>query len=383
MSINVLDEQRHALNDSANQRIPMLGPGVRQFDVMPVEQLSDELQQDWETVRGQNAAFRSPFFSHEYVLRVARRVPGIELAVLRVDGRNAGFLPFQRVGRSGARPAGAGVNDAHGFIIDAAVEVDWGEALRAIGLAQFAFHAAPVGMPGLEPYETGRVNSFLADLTVDPEGYEHFLRSRNSTIDRQGQKTRRLIKDVGPLRFEFDCRDPLLLEQLIQLKRSQYQRTHTYDILSQSWIRGLFHDLHSETSGKMRGLLSVLWAGRTPVALHFGMIEGDLLHYWFPVYDPQYNFGSPGTQLFLEVAKTAAAQGVKAIDMGYGEQAYKHKLTNVISQSSYGLVTNSRWRRTLFQTRQRLRLATKEFGLRKRLKPIARRLLPHLGQSEY
>ncbi len=49
------------------------------------------------------------------------------------------------------------------------------------------------------------------------------------------------------------------------------------------------------------------------------MIEGDLIHYWFPVYDTTYSYGSPGTILFLEIAKQAVDHGVKSIDFGYGE----------------------------------------------------------------
>jgi len=310
-------------------------------------------------------------------------VPNVEVAVGHHAGQLKAILPYQRCANGVARPVGLGINDAHGVLLCSGVEFQFNELLRACQLRRFTFHSSPVDAPSVNEFEAGRTRSFLADLTVDPQGYEHFLRSHNSTIDRQGQKTRKLARQVGPIRFEFDCRDPAMIGRLLELKRSQYRRTYTFDIFSVSWLRKLLYQLHADNSTQPRGILSVLCAGEQPVALHFGMLEGDLIHYWFPVYDPAYSFGSPGTELFLQVAREAANRGVTAIDMGYGEQAYKEKLTNVISEMSYGVMDPSLWRRAVYNGRAALRSKFRDFKMKDRIKPLARKLMPGIGRRGY
>ncbi|MCC6509415.1 MAG: GNAT family N-acetyltransferase [Pirellulaceae bacterium] len=351
--------------------------------VHAINECEDGLRQQWEEIRSSHSCYRSPFFSYDFIHAVSQVGPPVEVAIARCGGKILALLPFVRRRRSDALPVGAGVNDAHGLLASPEYPFSFSQFLAKCKLRSFAFHAAPPDSPDIERYEMGRGRSFLADLTVDPLGYEHFLRQHSSTIDRQGQKSRRLAREVGPLRLEYDCRDPALIDYLIQLKGAQYQRTHTFDILAVSWIKQLLQKLHTYQEPNVRGLLSVFYAGEKPVALHYGLLEGDWLHYWFPVYDEQYSYGSPGTQMFLDIAREATARGVRAIDMGYSEQAYKYKLTNVITEMSYGLVDPSPWRRHLHRRRLRLRQQLKGFWFKDQIKPLVRRILPNLGRDRY
>lgn len=352
-------------------------------ETIPMAECTEPVRAAWERMRKANACYRSPFFSYDFIEAVSQVCPQVELAVARYDQKILAILPFVRKRRLDASPVGAGVNDAHGLLADSEYPFSFVQFLNKCGLRSFAFHAAPPDSPGIERYEMGRGRSFLADLTVDPQGYEHYLRKTSSTIDRQGQKSRRLAREVGPLRLEYDCKREDLIDYLIRLKGLQYQRTHTFDILAVEWIRKLLLKLHSYEEPRIRGLLSVLFAGEHPVALHYGMLDGDLLHYWFPVYDERYAYGSPGTQMFLDIAKEAAARGVRAIDMGYSEQAYKYKLTNVITEMSYGLVDPSPWRRHLHRRRLNLRQQLKGLWFKDAIKPIVRRIMPNLGGNRY
>jgi CelD/BcsL family acetyltransferase involved in cellulose biosynthesis len=337
----------------------------------------------WEKIRASNPCYRSPFFGYDFIDAVSRVCPQVELAVARQGERILAVLPFVRKRRLDALPVGAGVNDAHGLLADAEYPFSFTQFLNKCGLRSFAFHASPPDAPGVDRYEMGRTRSFLADLTVDPQGYEHYLRKTSSTIDRQGQKSRRLAREVGQLRLDYDCRDSQLIDYLIELKGLQYQRTHTFNILSVDWIRKLLIQLHAFEHPRVRGLLSVLFAGDVPVALHYGLLDGDLLHYWFPVYDERYAYGSPGTQMFLDIARQAAAGGVRAIDMGYGEQAYKYKLTNVITEMSYGLTDPSPLRRHLHRQRLNVRQQLKGLWFKNAIKPIVRKIMPNFGGNRY
>ncbi len=352
-------------------------------ETIALSQCTEHIRAAWSQLRNSQSCYRSPFFSYEFIAAAGQVGPQVEVAIARHDQKILAILPFVRKRRGDVGPVGAGVNDAHGLLADSDYPYSFTQFLNKCGLRSFAFHAAPPDSPGIDRYEMGRGRSFLADLTVDPLGYEHYLRKASSTIDRQGQKSRRLAREVGPLRLVYDCRDPELIDYLIKLKGLQYQRTHTFNILAVEWIRKLLFKLHEFEDPNIRGLLSVFYAGEQPVALHYGLLDGDWLHYWFPVYDERYAYGSPGTQMFLDIAKEAAARGVRAIDMGYSEQAYKYKLTNVITEMSYGLVDPSPWRRHLHRRRLNLRQQLKGLWFKDAIKPIVRKILPNLGGNRY
>ncbi len=334
-------------------------------------------------MRAARPCYRSPFFGYDFIEACGRVCPNIQVAMAHDGDQLVALLPFVKRNHRDAGPVGAGINDAHGLLCRSDGEIDLCDFLHRCQLRGYAFHASPIDAPDVQRFEIGRTRSFLADLTVDPLGYEHYLRETSSTIDRQGQKTRRLARQVGPLRLEFDCRDTRLIDYLIQLKGAQYQRTHTFEILAVGWIKQLLYRLHEHEDPRVRGLLSVLFAGDEPVALHYGLLDGDLLHYWFPVYNDQYAYGSPGTQMFLDIAKEATARGVRAIDMGYGEQAYKYKLTNVITEMSYGLADPSLLRRRLHRSYLAWRQQLKGLWFKDHIKPYVRKFMPNLGSKQY
>lgn len=353
------------------------------YALLEADSLSNSLQNDWIEIRASDPAFRSPFFNLEFTLAVARCTGNVKIATAFRGSRGIAFLPIQLNAAGGARPAGLGINDAHGLLVRKSESVTTLQLLAACGVNNYAFHSAPPSLPDSQQFEIGRTRSFLADLTVDPLGYEHYLRTNSTTIDRQGQKTRRLIREYGPLKFEFDSPSSAMLDLLVAWKSDQYRRTHTYDILGVEWIQHLLRDLHQQNRDGLHGVLNILSAGDTPVAMHYGMLEGDLLHYWFPVFDPQYAFGSPGTQLFVEVARYCETHGVRHIDMGYGEQQYKYKLTNVITETSLGLVDASPLRRGWFRQSHALRARLKNLRIRSSVKPLVRKVFPGFGGGTY
>ena len=85
----------------------------------------------------------------------------------------------------------------------------------------------------------------------------------------------------------------------------------------------LLQDLSRTTEPGFKGILSALYFDDRLVAVHFGMMTGQVLHWWFPAYDPSLRKYSPGLILLLETARTAAQQGIERIDLGKGEERYK------------------------------------------------------------
>jgi CelD/BcsL family acetyltransferase involved in cellulose biosynthesis len=119
------------------------------------------------------------------------------------------------------------------------------------------------------------------------------------------------------------------------------------------------------------------------VASHIGFREGSLLHYWFPAYDTRYSKYSPGTALFIELVRCASEHGIEAIDMGFGEQPYKRKQTDVQSDVAFGYASDSGLRRTMYRAGLVRQQFVKSLPMKETLKYVLRRLHPRAGISDF
>jgi CelD/BcsL family acetyltransferase involved in cellulose biosynthesis len=164
----------------------------------------------------------------------------------------------------------------------------------------------------------------VVDLKPDPSGYAQWLRGAypghaKTTL----KKERRLGRDVGEVRFEFDERDPRMLRRLMQWKSAQYRRTGRMDRFARPWIVDLVNHLFDVREEHFTGVLSVLYAGDRPVAAHFGPRSRTVLAAWFTAYDPELHRYSPGLMMHLRTAEAAARNGVTLMDLGRGDKEYK------------------------------------------------------------
>ena len=72
-------------------------------------------------------------------------------------------------------------------------------------------------------------------------------------------------------------------------------------------------------------MLSAMYVDDQLLAVHFGMRTKDVLHWWFPAYDPQYHRYSVGLLLLLHMARSTEL-GFKYIDLGKGPEPYKQSM---------------------------------------------------------
>ncbi|MBX3416620.1 MAG: GNAT family N-acetyltransferase [Pirellulaceae bacterium] len=338
-----------------------------------------ELLQAWNSLRKSNDALFSPYFSPRFAEQVLATGAVVEVGIVYRNENVVAILPFERRGAIGV-PVGRGLNDAHGPISEPNQEIPWSDLLAKCRIRRYDFHAAPAGI--LDQFAANNVPTFVADLSAYPAGYVHHLQKSSYTISRQPQKTRRLVRQLGPLRMEFDSRDPALLDAVLAWKSSQYQRTKILDIFSLPSIRRLMHLLLNETD-EPRGQLSVLFAGTTPVAGHFGLREKTLLHYWFPAYDIRYSSMSPGTQLFLSIADAAQESGVDTIDFGYGFQSYKETLCDQQATMVAGTIATNSWDRYRYQMSQSVRRSVKRIYFKEQIKTLARAVMPQFDRRDF
>lgn len=347
----------------------------------PGELSADDVQR-WERIRGGRPEFSGPFFAHRFTESVQASRGDVEVAVVRSGDDAIGFLPFHRIGQV-AVPVGRFFNDAHNLIAPVETAVQWPWLLQQCGVKAFDVHALVGHSPEVsKDYGLGTINAFSSDLGDDSVDYLRRLGKAHKTIGRQPQKTRKMSREIGEVRMEFDCRDTALVAKAIQWKREQYRRTHILDLFTPDWTMNLVNDLHDRDDAGLRGILSVLWAGDVPVAAHYGMIENNLLHYWFPSYDPSYSRYSPGTALFRQIVEEGTANGINFIDMGYGEQPYKRKQTDVTTSVGFGSVTGSRWHRTIRGAEASAISAIKRMPMKEPIKRIWRKLSPNHGISK-
>ncbi|TWU01907.1 GNAT family N-acetyltransferase [Neorhodopirellula pilleata] len=379
-----------------------------QIRVFPFAGLSPAMLQRWESVRRDSLAESSghrdhPFFSPRFASAVQAARGDVLVAVAfsgpvsdacSSDAADAiGFLPFHRIGRIGL-PVGRFLNDAQNVIGLASERIDWSQWMRACDVAAFELHAIiQAEASWISDYRLQEVKAFRADFEGDSPAFLRRLEREHRTIGKQGQKTRKLEREFGPLRLEIDCRCPDVLEQAITWKRAQYQRTHILDLFLPDWTRRLIQVLHepgmlagtqscdsmSFADESLRGLLSVLRAGDHVVAAHIGMIERGQLHYWFPTYDPAFSRCSPGTALFTEIVRAATLHGIDGIDMGYGEQPYKQKQTGTTSRVAFGIITDSKWQRVNYRFKQQAVACLKRMPMKEFFKKGWRTIHPTAG----
>jgi CelD/BcsL family acetyltransferase involved in cellulose biosynthesis len=354
-------------------------------DIIDADQLCGALADRWSYIRHQNPRLASPYFSLDFVKAVARVRNDVEIAVVRRGENIEGFVPFQRSRPHIAEPIGGRLNDVHGVIVsDDSRQFELIQrVMQSCGLTAFGFHAIATNDPNLEQYAFREVGSYFIDLRQGWQTYQQWAMEHSSTVARQPQKTRSLQRRFGPIRLEFDCRRSDVLEKLIELKRAKYQRANTFDILSVQWASDLLRELHGVEQPGFEGVLSALYAGDELVAVHFGMMTDQILHYWFPVYDPVFSKYSPGTELILRVAEESSRRGIEKVDLGYGDDAYKFRFCNARENLICGQVTFNRFAFAIAKRRFEIRQRLKGIPLKPLAKSILRGVFPGFGQWNF
>jgi CelD/BcsL family acetyltransferase involved in cellulose biosynthesis len=175
-----------------------------------------------------------------------------------------------------------------------------------------------------------RYSSPVIDLR---DGYPAFLEARNRAskhlVPTVQRKRRKLEREVGPVRFEFDSSDPAARRAVMRWKSQQYAELGEWDRFADPAIADLLERLHGTRAPGCTGTLSVLYAGDQIAAAHFGLRSQHVLCSWFPTYNPDLARYSPGMLLHFLMAEGATKLGVTAFDLGAGEHGrYKSELAS-------------------------------------------------------
>lgn len=294
----------------------------------------------WHSLQARTDALASPFLSPEFTVAVGRLRPDARVAVLNDGPATIGFFPFERRKLGVGVPIAAGLTDCQGLVYAPGADWDPRMLLRACGISVWQFDHLAAGQKPFLPYQVAILPSPVIDLANGFDAYCADLRSSSPRFGKDvARKTRKLARDAGEVRLVADSRDVGALHSLMAWKSDQYRRTGRADRFARPWIVALLESLLDTRSDNFSGLLSVLYAGDSPVAAHFGVRSQRVLAYWFPSYDTSYAAYSPGLIHNLRIVEAAAAAGIELIDLGKGTKRYKETMKNRDIFVAEGLVT--------------------------------------------
>ena len=236
-----------------------------------------------------------------------------------------------------------------------------------------------------QPFEQHHDVVYDASVIDLSGGYDAYVGRRRAEGSHVFAKTdgqaRRLEKDLGPIVFEAESLDTAALEQLIEWKSDQYRRSDLLDQFAVPWSVELLKRTLADRGPEFAGTLSVLRAGGSLAAAAFGLRSRSCWHYWYPAYSRTLSAYSPGMILLLRMIEDQAGRGIREVDLGRGEEAYKYRLRTgvvgiaegrvVVSPSLAGAV----W---LGTTARRL---TRETSLARPLRHVRWQLQQRFGSS--
>jgi len=295
--------------------------------VRPGELGASELDR-WRQLQQAQPRLQSPFLAPEFTLAVGRSRRTARVAVFEDGRRIVGFFPYDVRRRVVGVPIGHGISDCQGVIHQPGLGWDPVQLLRACKIQVWEFDHLLADQAPFQPYQTMRTGSPIMDLA---KGYQNYVddRMRSGDVVRQTlRKQRRMVRDLGDERFEWEDRSQEALTVLRRWKSAQYRRTQQYDRFHTPWIAAVLEDLlHSPAAG-CRAVVSMLYAGDRPVAGHLGLRSRSVLAYWFPSYERELSTYSAGMLLCLRLAEAGAADGIEHIDLGKSAALYKDRLRN-------------------------------------------------------
>lgn len=299
-----------------------------------------DMQRQSSAVASGAAGLRNPFLSPEFTQAVGHHRADARVAVLTDGGTLSGFLPFEKHRGGMGLPIGAGLTDCQGLVHVPGFEWDPQELLRGCGLSVFAFDHLTAEQQPFRPYLAATAPSPVIDLADGWAAYQAKLKVRSASFLRSvGRKSRKMEREVGPLRMVTASQDRAALQALMAWKSDQYRRTGRSDRFAHPWIVGLIEELFQTTGSHFCGLFSVLYAGDVPVAAHLGVRSGPVVAHWFPAYDTRFAQYSPGLIEHVRMVEAAAAIGAELIDLGKGAKRYKEELKSSDIYVGEGAVT--------------------------------------------
>ena len=293
-------------------------------DVIPINELSEDMKQDWVRIQMSNPSFRSPFFYPELFISVAKYCPDIYVALLINENRLAGFLPFQKDKQLNAAQSILLCN-YEGIISlpDQYWDIDF--ILRKMGLNSWNFKTIvnfEKIKSKLNNFQT--FNSSLVDLNCGLDEYWTYIKSKKIGLKTLITNRRELENKIGPIRFVPYCNELKLLHQLLQWKITRHDSSVEWVNL----ITKILEDIYNLNDPLFKGILSALYAGDELLAVQYTFRYKNNLGGVLKAFNPNFTKYSVGKLLLQEVINNHEKLEYNIFDLGPGVFQYKQDFSN-------------------------------------------------------
>ena len=290
----------------------------------------------WSQIQRAEPSLASPYFRPEFTEAVAAVRSDVEVAVLRIGKRPLGFLPFQRSRPNVGHPVGGNLSDFHGLIAPSNVSCDPLELLRACNLNAWHFDHLLSEQRLFSTFVCCEADSPFIDLSDGIDAYLARRKHGSHIMSEYGQKSRKLAREIGPIRFESHVAERAILSTLFAWKSDHIRRKRVPNVFDYSWVRNLITKICEYNTPNFSAVMSVIYAGDEVAAIDFGMRSGSVLHSWFPTYNTELARYSPGLLCWIETMKAAGSLGIRRIDFGKGSEPFKYRLMSGVTKVAEG-----------------------------------------------
>ncbi|MFT4091890.1 MAG: GNAT family N-acetyltransferase [Asticcacaulis sp.] len=297
------------------------------IDVVKPEELTAEDIALWQSFVAMREDLQGPYFDVRYAQAAGQVVPEARIARLKNnEGRVIGYLPYQVRGRT-LQPLGAPMSDYHGLISANDTHIDYRKVLKKLKASRLEY-AGWVG----EIDDSGKTVQLVSQVADLSDGYDAYL-ARHSAESIKFYKNvarcqRNVEKDFGGFTFNFGMVTPEVLRWVTELKRQQYVRSGMHDVFACGWTFDLLLQLAQIDDADYGLRVGTLHHGEVLVAAEICLLNGHVLHLWFPAYAESYQRYSPGILLSLRIMEYMSGRGVTKVDFGAGGEGYKHTMTS-------------------------------------------------------
>lgn len=279
-------------------------------------------------LRDGQSDYSTPFFNPDFACAVSSSRPDVKLIVLQDQSGLAGFWPLHVSRFKSGRGVGAAFSDRNGPILREDVTIDFQKVLQEAGIHHYL--TSGLNVPPA-PDNQGKLTDVKANVTqigsCADTFFEQQIRAYPSHFKRLRRLNRKLLRDASVEFYFQDDRDTSF-EQLIALKRSQYEATGRHDVLAPSWVQSLISILRHREHSNLKLRLSTLWADGVLIAGELNLEDRQTLHGWIVAYNPAFGRYSPGHLLTERILREMPSHGMSVYDSGVGGDDYKKYVTN-------------------------------------------------------
>lgn len=304
--------------------MPVKATVCRPADLGPAEVAA------WHEFQAADMDLQNPFVSPEFAFAVGHVRADARVVVVEDGQEVVGFLPCSLGALGWARPIAPGFCDLQAFVHRPGLSWSPGAVLGAAGLRCWRYdhllRAQASGTSAPATPSTDTAQSWIIDLGDGWDGYVRWAKAERARyLNWLERKQRRFHRDHPRVSFSYARHDPDGLGALMTLKSAQCRRMGWVDLFSVPWVRELVERLAGTTTAALSGGLSALRVDDRVVAADFSLRSGSVYAGWLIAYDNELASSSPGAVRWRHLIEAAAADGMRRIDLGKGEDDFKRR----------------------------------------------------------